>query len=140
MRIYATTAQLQEWLGTAPLPANAASLLRSASNLIGSETRTAIYDTDTDGYATDTTVREAFRDAACAQAQFWADAKINPVLGAAGVTPLAGAKSIGGASIQYSIYASTAEARANAASVLGPDAWYLLDDAGLLNQPPTGGL
>lgn len=135
MRIYATTEELTAWLAPTPAPANAVGLLRSASGLIRSETKTAIYATDTLGYPSDVTTRAAFKDATCAQAKFWADHKIDPSLGAAGVAPLAASKSIGGASIQYSTYVSTAEARANAAGVLGPDAWYILNDAGLLGNP-----
>jgi hypothetical protein len=134
VRLYATEADLAEWLG-ADVPANAGALLRSASGLVRSETRTAVYATDGDGYPTDTALRTAFREAVCAQAKFWADHRIDPSLGAAGVQPLAASKSIGGASIQYSTYVSTAEARANAAGVLGPDAWYILADAGLLGGP-----
>ena len=135
MRIYATTEELTDWLAPTPAPAHAAGLLRSASGLIRSETKTAIYATDTAGYPTDANIRAAFKDAACAQAKFWSDHSIDPSLGAAGVAPLAASKSIGGASIQYSTYVSTAEARANAAGVLGPDAWYILADAGLLGNP-----
>jgi hypothetical protein len=131
VRLYASEADLAAWLD-AEAPADAAALLRSASGLVRSETKTAVYATDPDGYPTDTALRTAFREAVCAQAKFWADHKINPSLGAAGVAPLAASKSIGGASIQYSTYVSTAEARANAAGVLGPDAWYILADAGLL--------
>lgn len=132
MRLYATESDLTAWLAPTSLPADAAGLLRSASGLVRTETKTAQYVTDADGYPTDTVLRTAFREAVCAQAKFWADHKINPSLGAAGVAPLAASKSIGGASIQYSTYVSTAEARANAAGVLGPDAWYILSDAGLL--------
>jgi hypothetical protein len=135
VKLYATTEELSAWMEPEAAPANAASLLRSASGLIRSETKTARYVTDVDGYPTDTALRTAFREAVCAQAKFWSDHKINPSLGAAGVAPLAASKSIGGASIQYSTYVSTAEARANAAGVLGPDAWYILADAGLLGGP-----
>jgi len=132
VRLYATPEDLTAWLDPATPPGNAAALLRSASGLVRSETKTAVYTTDADGYPTDTALRTAFREAVCAQAKFWADHDIDPSLGAAGVAPLAASKSIGGASIQYSTYVSTAEARANAAGVLGPDAWYILADAGLL--------
>lgn len=134
MRIYADIDDLTAWMSPTVVPANAAGLLRSASGLIRSETKTALYSTDADGYPTDAALVTAFMEAACAQAKFWADHKINPSLGAAGVAPLAASKSIGGASIQYSTYVSTAEARANAAGVLGPDAWYILSDAGLLGN------
>lgn len=137
MRIYATIEDLTEWMAPKPIPANAASLLRSASNLAYSETKTAFYATDTAGMPTHPEILEAFRDATTAQCQFWADMKVDPSLGAAGVAPLAAAKSIGGASIQYSTYVSTAEARANAAGVLGPDAFYALEQAGLLSGQPV---
>jgi len=135
MRLYADIDDLTDWLAPAAVPADATGLLRSASGLVRSETKTAVYATDADGYPTDTALRTAFREAACAQAKFWADHTIDPSLGAAGVAPLAASKSIGGASIQYSTYVSTAEARANAAGTLSPDAWYILNDAGLLGNP-----
>jgi hypothetical protein len=135
--IYATTADLTEWMDPEAAPANAAALLRSASGLIRSSTKMAVYDTDTAGMPSDTTVLGAFRDATCAQAAFWSAMKVDPSLGAAGVTPLAASKSIGGASINYSVYAATAEARAGAAGTLGPDAFYILEEAGLLSGSPV---
>jgi len=132
MREYATTEDLAAWLDPDPVPANAAGLLRSASGLVRSETKRAVYAVDAGGYPTDTALRTAFRDAVLAQAKFWADSNIDPALGAAGVQPLAASKSIGSASIAYSVYAATAEARANSAGALGPDAFYILEDAGLL--------
>lgn len=132
MRIYATPEELTEWLSPATAPADAAGLLRSASHLVRSETKRARYATDDEGYPTDTKLRTAFREATCAQAAYWSASQIDPALGAAGVKPLAASKSIGGASIAYSVYAATAEARANSAGALGPDAFYILEDAGLL--------
>lgn len=132
MKVYATTADLAGWMSPAAVPDNAGALLRTASGLVRAETKLAIYTTDADGYPTDTVIRAAFRDATCAQATFWSVSKIDPTLGAAGVTPLPVSKSIGGASISYSLYASTAEARANAAGALSPDAFFILEDAGLL--------
>ncbi|MDQ0854784.1 hypothetical protein QFZ79_002895 [Arthrobacter sp. V4I6] len=133
MKLYATEVELSVWMEPKTAPDDAGDLLRSASNLIRSETKRALYATDTDGYATDTEIRDAFRVATMAQVKFWADSLINPGLGAAGVQPLAASKSIGGASIAYSVYAATAEARANSAGALGPDAFYILEDAGLLS-------
>ncbi|WP_104088014.1 hypothetical protein [Arthrobacter sp. GMC3] len=132
MRIYATEYDLADWMAPKPAPANAVSLLRSASNLVYSETVTAFYATDPAGMPIDAKVVEAFRDATTAQAQFWDTMKVDPTLGAAGVSPMAMSKSIGGASIQYSTYVFTAQARADAAGVLGPDAFYALQQAGLL--------
>jgi hypothetical protein len=132
VRIYATETDLQNWPGIETVPADAASLLLSASGLVRQETRLARYTTDTAGFPSVPMIRDAFRDAVCAQVKFWIDHKINPSLGAAGVAPLAASKSIGGASIQYSTYVSTAQARADAAGTLGPEAWYILADAELL--------
>jgi hypothetical protein len=132
VRIYATNDDLAAWPGIEAVPADAASLLLLASGLIRTETKTARYATDNAGYPAVPMIRDAFRDAVCAQVKFWIDHKINPSLGAAGVAPLAASKSIGGASIQYSTYVSTAQARADAAGTLGPEAWYILADAELL--------
>ncbi len=46
--------------------------LRSASIEVEKLTRRAIYDVDTDGYATDADVSEAFTEATCAIAEYWA--------------------------------------------------------------------
>ena len=132
MRIYATPEELTAWLAPTPAPADAAGLLRSASGLIRSETKTALYATDADGYPSDPGIRAAFKDATCAQAKFWADHTIDPALGPAGVTPAATSKSIGGASISYGTDPATAAARAGLPGVMAPDAWYILNDAGLL--------
>lgn len=137
MLTYATTDDLTTWMETETAPANATGLLRSASGLVRSSTKMATYGTDADGYPTDTALRTAFRDATTAQAKYWADLGIDPSKGAAGVAPLAASKSIGGASINYSVYATTAEARAGAAGVLGPDAFYILEEAGLLSGRPV---
>jgi hypothetical protein len=134
-RTYATPAQLAEYTNEAA-PDDAVGLLRSASLLIGTETRTARYPVDKDGYPRDPALLADFRNAACAQAAFWAGLKIKPYLGAAGIAPVASSKSIRSASFQYAATADTARARADAATQLAPDAWRILDDAGLLNTPP----
>ena len=130
MRVYATEEDLVDAKVT--VPENAAGLLRSASFLIRSSTKTARYRTNGEGMPSEPFISAAFRDATCAQVKFWADMGVDPTQGAAGVKPLAASKSINGASVQYSTYVSTAEARANAAGTLGPDAYYILEDAGLL--------
>lgn len=45
--------------------------LRSASIEVEKLTRRAIYDADTDGYATDADISEAFTEATCAIAEHW---------------------------------------------------------------------
>jgi hypothetical protein len=123
---YATTEDLTIWMDPDPAPGNAGALLRSASGLVRSSTKMATYATDTDGYPTDTALRTVFREAVCAQAKYWADHKVDPSLGAAGVKPAATSKSIGSASITYAPGAS-------AEDVLGlaPDAHTILANAGL---------
>lgn len=72
--VYATRADLVDYAPadvTVPADPEATRLLRQASKEILRATLTALYDADTDGYPTNTMVREAFRDAACAQAVWW---------------------------------------------------------------------
>jgi len=67
---YATSSELVTFTG-AEMPADADRLLLRASELIDDYTRTAIYDVDTDDFPTDAAVVAAFRDATCAQVEFW---------------------------------------------------------------------
>jgi hypothetical protein len=71
-RVYANTAELANFLQAVP-PANARKLLVQASRDIERATRTAVYDTDTSGFPTDAAVLAAFRDATCAQVEWWAE-------------------------------------------------------------------
>ena len=72
---YATIDDLQSWLGQdAPDPASVAAaerMLDRASEIIEDNTRTAIYTVDDDNNAVDADVIAAFRDATCAQVEFW---------------------------------------------------------------------
>ncbi|MFH8792197.1 hypothetical protein [Streptomyces sp. NPDC017941] len=70
-RVYATTAELEAFTGQ-PAPANAPRLLSRASRLVSAATKAALYDTDPAGYPTDTEIRDAFREATCAQVAEWA--------------------------------------------------------------------
>jgi hypothetical protein len=69
--VFATPAEYEAFTGQ-PAPANASRLLARASRLVSAATKAAIYDTDAAGYATDPDIREAFRDATCAQVAEWA--------------------------------------------------------------------
>lgn len=71
-RVYANTAQLANYLQAVP-PANARKLLAQASRDVERATKTAIYDTDTNGFPTDAKVLAAFRDAVCAQVEWWGE-------------------------------------------------------------------
>lgn len=74
--VYATRAELVAYAPASvqskiPAEPEATRLLTSASKEILLATRTAVYATDTNGYPTDTAVRQGFRDATCAQAVWW---------------------------------------------------------------------
>lgn len=137
MIVHATPAQLATWLGT-DAPANAASLLRSASLLVDRALIGAVYATDSTGKATDAAVLTALADATCAQADTWQALRIDPAKGAAddSVKPVT-SKSIGSATITYEKTATGAasastDARARAAVTLSDNAAQILATAGLL--------
>ena len=72
-RVYATVAQLTEYLPTDP-PADAERLLAQASRLLDSDfLLAAFYDTDDAGMPSDPVVADAFAEAVCAQAEFWGE-------------------------------------------------------------------
>ncbi|MGW6455510.1 hypothetical protein ACWF94_06200 [Streptomyces sp. NPDC055078] len=95
-RVYATTTQLANYLGTAP-PVNAARLLLRASELLDSDILLpAVYEVDLVGLPTDPEVAAAFANCVCAQVEFWGEVgEENDVSG-----PLQGV-SIGSVNIQY---------------------------------------
>lgn len=75
-RVYATLADLtgytpSAYAGTLPVEPEASRVLTSASKVIDRACLAAVYQTDTLGYPTDTAVRQAFRDATCAQVLWW---------------------------------------------------------------------
>lgn len=135
MRSYATDTDLSDWMAPEPVPANAAGLLRSATNLIRRETRLARYNT-AGGQPTDALIRDAFRDATCEQARWWAANDIDP--DAPTLTEASGrvatSKTINGASVSYdtSAAATVRQAREDARNSLAPQAALILSNEGLL--------
>ncbi|MFJ2292098.1 hypothetical protein ACIOG7_10355 [Streptomyces sp. NPDC087894] len=72
-RSYATTTDLANYLGAAP-PVYAPRLLLRASELLDSDFLVAaVYDADDDGMPTHPLVLAGFRDAVCAQTEFWGE-------------------------------------------------------------------
>lgn len=138
MLIYATSAQLANWTDT-PEVATSGPLLRSASILVRRATLTSTYAVDATGMPTDTGVLAAFADATCSQAGTWLALAIDPAKGAADGGKIVAAKSIGSGSIQYAVYAATAQARADAAVSLSSEALLILAAAGLLSNPMVTG-
>lgn len=72
-RVYATPADLANYLGLDEAPADAQRLLARASEAVDDNLVTAVYATDDDGYPTDTLQREAVKLAACAVVEWWGD-------------------------------------------------------------------
>lgn len=134
MLIYATSAQLDEWLD-GPLPANATTLLRSASLLVRGATVASVYDVDPAGLPTDPAVLAAFRDATCAQAAMWVAAGIDPVGGGVASSAPVRSKKLGSGSVDYdtSVNASVTAftAKQAASRELCAEAYMILRQAGL---------
>lgn len=81
-RTYATSAELAAYTGQAA-PDGAALLLTRASQMLDAQVfRMCWYVVDSDGMPTDPLVLAAFRDATCAQVQWWDD--LGDSIGAAG--------------------------------------------------------
>lgn len=73
-RVYATLADLTSYAPsgtTLPVEPEATRVLTAASKVLERATLTAVYTTDTLSYPTDAVIRQAFRDAACAQVIWW---------------------------------------------------------------------
>lgn len=125
----------------AQAPDGAEMLLRHASMTIRRATRNALYDIDADGYPTDSEVSAAFRDATCAQAWAASELKVNPATGSAGVTAEVTTKSLGSASVSYSVNNMAAAYRDGVANgrYLSPMAYGILSDAGLIEANVSEG-
>lgn len=130
--IYATSDDLATWT-TAPAPADAAVLLREASILIADACLADIYDTDTTGMPTDPQLRDAMRDATCAQVHAWIEAGLKPVAGPGGQEPRLTVSGIDGANVSYDTYL-TADARSSMLTSLVPTALRLLRFVGLASN------
>ncbi|MGW0495047.1 hypothetical protein ACWD0Z_06290 [Streptomyces sp. NPDC003007] len=72
-RIYATSADYQQFTGQAPPPDIEALLAKASRFLEANVFRLCWYEVDADGYPSNAVVRQAFRDATCAQAEWFDD-------------------------------------------------------------------
>lgn len=132
MLIYATPADLTTgdlpWLPSAP--ANAGSLLRSASLLVYSATVAAFYNVDDTGLPTDATVLQAFKDATCVQVATWVGLGMDPLNVGLDAKAPTRQKTLDGASIAYDTSVATSQAalaiRQDAASTLCQQAQDIL--------------
>lgn len=133
----ADSADFTDWTHT-DSPSNIDAVLRGCTTLVLAATKTARYATDPEtGLATDTTVREALRDATCIQAAAWVALKIDPATGGVMQTGrTVKSKRIGTALVEYADadVAATARARAAAYSSLVPEAGLYLRNRGLVTS------
>lgn len=115
-RIYATSADYQTYTGQTP-PSDIDQLLADASRFLEAEVfRLCWYEVGGDGYPSNATVRQAFEDAVCAQAQ-WFD-ELGDSVGAAG----AGWGSVSLGSAQLSRSVTNVTGGASAAREIAPKA------------------
>lgn len=137
--VYATAEDLaaEPWLLTAP-PSHVNRLLATASRVVRRATMTAVYRTDVDDYPTDSTLREAMRQATCAQVAAWAAAAVDPLTGSVQTSRAVASKSLGSGSISYETATAAVQlaARAEASTALTPDAYLILSEAGLVSSRP----
>jgi len=131
--VYATSTELATWTGVSA-PANATSLLRSASLLVAAATGRDPYTEEAPSGAT----AEALRDATTAQAAAWSTAGVDPsTSGLLSVAPVK-RSSIGTGTVERDT-ALLAEAMKAAATELSAEARAILIAAGLLLVPlPVG--
>lgn len=102
-RIYATAADYQSFTGQTP-PSDITVTLADATRMLESSVfRLCIFEVDEDGYPSNTTVRQAFTEAVCAQAR-WFDG-VGDSTGAAGVGW--GSVSLGSAQLSRSVTATS---------------------------------
>ncbi|MEU0199135.1 MULTISPECIES: hypothetical protein [unclassified Streptomyces] len=98
-RIYATAADYQSYTGQTP-PADIAALLTKASRMLEAAVfRLCWYEVDADGYPSNALVRQAFRDAICAQAEWFDEIGDSTGVAAAGW----GSVSLGSAQLSRSV-------------------------------------
>lgn len=131
---YATFADAIAYDPMADWPENTHRLLASASRLVRSATRTAIYDADATGMPSNVDLKAAFVEATCAQALAWVILGVDPTAGPASITGagVATSKSIGKASISYAApRAAAVDEAAATVTTLVPDALWCLESAGL---------
>lgn len=132
MLVYATEEDLITYTGDVHTPDNVDRLIAAASALVRRATRTAHYSTTPAGAPSDADIADGFRDAVCAQIQWWSDNEIDPQTATARIGSGVKSKSIGSASITYE---DTSAATAVAAVTLCQPAVDILDDLNLSTAP-----
>lgn len=133
---YADTDDLAQYTGEVA-PAGAARLLREAAALVRFATRNDLYDVQPSGLPSDDDLREAMRDATCAQVEYWIAAGIDPVGGDITAPAPIRATEVDGAKVEYDTagQASVSAMAAKTAAVrsLSQGAYLILRNVGLAN-------
>ncbi|WP_066360267.1 hypothetical protein [Herbidospora mongoliensis] len=130
-RTYATTTQLADWLTEAPPLDAARRLVRATRYLDANPLKTAVYDVDDDGLPTAAKVITALMEATCAQVEWWIEH------GDDGTGAGADYTSVTAGSISYSRAPGGAGAPKDPRQ--SPEAWEILDAAGLTGHAPRTG-
>lgn len=125
---YATAEDLVDYLD--PVPDTADLLLLRASRLVDQALLCAVYDVDDDGMPTDARVAAALREATCEQVAAW-------VAGGEDGTGVAGQyQSVSIGSVSLTRAAGGAPGGGSASAGLCPQAWMILQQAGLTGRGP----
>ncbi|RJO69775.1 hypothetical protein D5S18_28145 [Nocardia panacis] len=131
---YATVDQLAEHVTAAQLDkladSDAARYIREATQLVRTATKNDMYDVTPAGVPTDPILADALAIATCIQVREWIRNDINPLAGAAGLTPTVASASTNGSSVSY-ISTEQAVARARLLTELTDTARTKLRSAGL---------
>jgi hypothetical protein len=128
--IYATSDDYTTYIGGSA-PANIVALLRSASRLVADELFAVVYPVDADGAPTLAKDITATLEATCTQAAAWAALGIDPLAGGVVTAKVVASKNLDGGGVAYAGASDAAAARAYAVDHLVPDAWRILNQAGL---------
>lgn len=124
-RIYATAEDYQEFTGQTP-PSDITVLLADATRMLEANVfRVCLYEVDEDGYPSNTTVRDAFRDAVCAQVRWFDD--VGDSTGASAV----GWGSVRLGSAQLSRSVTAVSGASSAAREIAPAVWDVLQSPDL---------
>lgn len=130
MRSYATVADLAAYLDADDMPASAQRLLRDATVLVDRLLMSSLYDVDADDMPTDPRHVAAVRDAVCEQVHWWTQTG-DPY----GARAAFGSVHIG--SISLSGPSAGSRQAQQGATRISPQAIAILENAGLLGQPPV---
>lgn len=134
MVVHATEQQLEDYPVTVPAGVSAALLLTRASRDVDRALLAAVYDVDDDGVATDVDVLAALRDATIEQVAGMIESGDRTGTGAA---PPTSSFSIGKVSVvRGGQGAGGSAAQASRIGPLWPQAWQILQQAGLTGHSP----